>query len=508
MSAILTKPLVSIRGRELDAYPSDHARRAYQLLVVAITVALYYELYVGGGVATLMLAHFHMSFAYLVVLLAIGNLAGAFASLFAGICDRFGRANLIVYGLLVVGVLTEFAIPNAPDRIVYGIEYGCVAVVEGIILVATPALMRDFSPQVGRATAMGIWSIGSVIGSLLVSLTVTLTLARYQTWQSQFQIAGAIGLLVFGVAFLFLRELSPRLRDQIMVSLHDRALVEVRARNSKPAFNPKASFRELLHLDVIGSAVGLSLLLLPYYTTIAFGTIFFVTIFHFSLSDANALFNWSWALDAVALIVAGILSDRLRVRKPFMLIGSLGQGIVLVLLLLQITHRASWGFMVFISCLQASLGAFAYAAWMASYTETLEARNPALVATGLAISGWINRLVVTAAFLVIPYVVTTVTPLIESGPTIAAFAQARAAHVPPSPTVLANMALFQHAQAVSPGQWQLWWWVCAAGMLVFAATIFLMRGRWSPAASRADIEAHDRAVAREMARLASVPGAG
>ena len=33
-----------------------------------------------------------------------------------------------------------------------------VGLVEGICLVATPALIRDFSPQVGRATAMGFWT--------------------------------------------------------------------------------------------------------------------------------------------------------------------------------------------------------------------------------------------------------------------------------------------------------------------------------------------------------------
>jgi MFS family permease len=44
-----------------------------------------------------------------------------------------------------------------------------VSFVEGIILVATPALIRDFAPQVGRATAMGFWTIGPVLGSLTVS---------------------------------------------------------------------------------------------------------------------------------------------------------------------------------------------------------------------------------------------------------------------------------------------------------------------------------------------------
>ena len=47
---------------------------------------------------------------------------------------------------------------------------------EGICLVATPALIRDFSPQVGRATAMGFWTSGPVIGSLIVSVVGSATI--------------------------------------------------------------------------------------------------------------------------------------------------------------------------------------------------------------------------------------------------------------------------------------------------------------------------------------------
>ena len=64
----------------------------------------------------------------------------------------------------------------------------------------------------------------------------------------------------------------------------------------------------------------------------------------------------------------------------------------------------------------------AYAPWMASYTETVEARNPALIATGLAIWGWIIRVVVFVSFLVIPLVVTSVTPLVTYGTTVSAYA--------------------------------------------------------------------------------------
>src|SRR5260370_15045810 len=63
----------------------------------------------------------------------------------------------------------------------------------------------------------------------------------------------------------------------------------------------------------------------------------------------------------------------------------------------------------------------AYAPWMASYTESVEARNPALTATCLAIWGWIIRIVVFVSYLLIPVVINTVTPLVNYGGTVSAY---------------------------------------------------------------------------------------
>ena len=78
---------VRIWNRELATYPERGARRMYLLLVVLITVTLYYELYVGSGVATIMLAQLKVPFPIFVYILAAGNLLGAFASLLAGLAD-------------------------------------------------------------------------------------------------------------------------------------------------------------------------------------------------------------------------------------------------------------------------------------------------------------------------------------------------------------------------------------------------------------------------------------
>ena len=497
----------TVWNRQLPHYPRQGVRMALLLLVVAITVSLYYQLYVGGGVATLMLTELRMPFGVFVVILAIGNLLGAFGSLLAGLADRFGRANLIVYGQLVVALMTLFVLPNVHTPMQFAVASCVVAFVEGIVLVTTPALMRDFSPQVGRAAAMGFWTVGPVLGSLMVSAVNTLTLPSFVTWQSQFYICGAVGLVMFVIAFLGLRELAPALRDQLMVSERDRLLVELRAKGLDVEASLRRPWSQILHFDVIASALGVSTLLIFYYTAVAFGTIYLVTVFQFTVGQANTLANWTWAANAVSLVAAGMLSDRLRVRKPFMLAGGVGAAFLMWYWLALAGQHPPFSLLVGISCAQSVLVGFAYTAWMASFTETVEARNPALTATGLAVWGWLLRLVVTACFLALPHVVNSVTPLIEAPAYLAAYQQTLAAKATPSPELLAHLGAIQKAAAETAGQWQVWYWVCIAGVVLFVLTVFTMRGRWSPAAAKADVEAHDALVAQELAALRAEPEA-
>jgi hypothetical protein len=62
-------------------------------------------------------------------------------------------------------------------------------------------------------------------------------------------------------------------------------------------------------------------------------------------------------------------------------------------------------------------GGMTYCAWMAAFTETVESRNPAGTATGLAIWGWIIRIVVTFALLALTFVVSSTSTLVDHGPT-------------------------------------------------------------------------------------------
>ena len=68
----------------------------YLAITVLATVVLYYELYVQGSVVDEDHPHYGISFTQFVLVLVVGNAVGAFASLFAGLADRWGRANLVV----------------------------------------------------------------------------------------------------------------------------------------------------------------------------------------------------------------------------------------------------------------------------------------------------------------------------------------------------------------------------------------------------------------------------
>ena len=59
----------------------------------------------------------------------------------------------------------------------------------------------------------------------------------------------------------------------------------------------------------------------------------------------------------------------------------------------------------------------------------------------------------------------------------------------------------EKGSAQAPHQWQHWFFVDLAGMVVFIPLIWLTKGRWKPSSARRDAADHEAAVAEELARL-------
>jgi len=410
--------------RQYNHYPSDRARMTNLVIVVMVTVVIYYELYIQGAVATKIVADFGMSLEFFILISVLGNAVGALGSVATGLADRWGRSNLVVAGQLVSGLVVLFGLPNSPNRYVFAANFAVVSLIEGTVLVATPALIRDFSPQFGRASAMGFWTLGPVIGSLVVTEVSSHTLDSHPDWRFQFQVCGIVGLTVFVIAFFTLRELSPRLRSQMMVSLRDRALIEARAQGIDPRRAVVGAWRQMLRLDIIGPAFAMSTFLLFYYIAVGFFVIYYATIFGYSEARANSLANWYWISNAIALVVTGIASDRIKVRKPFMVIGTLISAASVAVFAQLTTHpETTYHTFAWLLVVNSVGGAIAYCAWMAAFTETIERHNPAATATGLAVCGGILRAVVCLSLVGMIFAVPSASALVDYGAKMQALTQ-------------------------------------------------------------------------------------
>jgi MFS family permease len=450
----------SLVKRQLLRYPKTMPRYGYLGIVVLTTIILYYLYYVEGTITPLMLPYYHMSFLYFLYLLVVSNAIGAFTAFIGGLSDKIGRANLTIYGTLTVG-LVQLYVPHIHSRFGFALAYCVIGFVEGVILVSTPALMRDFSPQMGRGAAMGFWALGPTMGSVAASLVATRTLTHLHPWQDQFIISGLVCLVVVAISFVFLRELSPQLRDQLMVSQNERALVEARARGIDVEKATAHPMRSMMKLDLLASSVAIAVFLLFYYASVSVLTIYWVVVFNRSTPDADGINVWYAAFLSGALVFFGVVSDRLRVRKPLMLVGAAGAIVMMIFVILQTSHPHSgyYSNVVLMVLLATAIGC-AYCPWMAGYTEQVESHNPALAASGLAIWGWVLRIVVAVSFLLLPRIITTSTTLVDnqgSADDLQTF-QAAQAYVPaagnvkPPPAPASVISALDQMQPYGPGQ--------------------------------------------------------
>ena len=171
----------------------------------------------------------------------------------------------------------------------------------------------------------------------------------------------------------------------------------------------------MLKIDLLASSFAVSVFLLLYYAVVTIITLFWVIVFSKTTADANGINTWYFIFDAIGLVSMGFLSDRIRVRKPFMVAGAFGYLVMTIIFISTVHHpHTSYYEFALIMALLGFTSATAYSPWMAHYTEAVEAKNPALSATGLAIWGWVLRVIVAISFLIIPQMISSTSPLVNN----------------------------------------------------------------------------------------------
>lgn len=542
-----------VRSRELSSYPTPGRRLGYLGVITVTTTVTFYLIYVQGAVSPLIIADFSIPLWTFVLFSIVGNAFGAVAAWATGLADRIGRSNLILAGLATAAFFTGVVLPSTGSSTAYLVAYAVLSLVGGVVLVATSALVRDFSPQMGRATAMGVWALGPSLGSLLISTMTYEMLPSHPDWQYHFHFAGVLGAIAFVVAFVGLRELSPALRDQVLVTARERALAEARARSADRT--APTGVNSMWVPQLVIPAIGIALFLMFYVTRIGFFVLYFVANFGYDPARANGLNRWYWVASIVALVAAGLLSDRLRVRKPLLLVGALVSAIVLgVFAERAMQPETSYEEFVVLLVLLSVAGGTVATTWLALFTETIERIDPTAIARGMAVYGTVVRVAVVGVLLAFMTFITAPAVLVDEGQRVAAISAKHGAglqalgalgpetygalkaapgdaalrsraesqlHMLPDPGAALDAALaippadlayvtkhgpdVQQAAADGPGEWRTWWWICVVGQLLLLPLALRMPGHWSPRRAAAEAREHEVRVLEELARLDAEP---
>jgi ACS family D-galactonate transporter-like MFS transporter len=469
-----TSPISRLWYRDLTVYPKGLQRYWLLFLVVAGGICLTSLGLVAGNIAPLLLPETKMSTDFYSYITVASAAFGALTAYFSALSDRIGRANLIVYGALLAGLIAFFGVPSAHTKWHFAIWYCCMGFADGIALVGGATLMRDFTPQTGRATAMGINTLGTGASALLLTLFAGRLLdGAHPDWRVMMHLTGGACLGTFVVLLFFLRELPPHLRGEVAYTAEDEAVIEARSTAADDekvieATEGASKWKQVLRPKVISANLAIMFYLVIFATAAGYLALYNTEIQGLSLTAANHLGSWFWFSNCVALIGFGVISDYLHVRKPVMFVGAI---IVIVAIMFIMTyHHASFAKLCITMCIWSVGMGGGFAPWYAAYSEDAEAINPALVGTFFAVFGVFNRGSSVIGGLSIPHIIGS--PLAtESG-------------------------------------WRIWFICCAVMMALFIPLVaYGMGGFYSPKRAKAELLARSEANQRNRNPVPAVSAA-
>ncbi|HET7579195.1 MAG TPA: MFS transporter [Bacillales bacterium] len=420
--------------RELAEYPIGKRRVWLLFIVILANFIAAYEAQISP-VVPLLLKDLHMELTQYGLISAISVIAAAVSALvFGPLADRYGRVRFLIPSLFLTAfcVYGMSLVHSVLGLLIVRILLGLV---EGISISTTAGLVRDFSPRMGRALAYGFWTFGPVGSNFFANALAGWTLPIFLTWQSQFIIQGSIALVSAVIILFNITDLSPRLRSEIVTDTGQAARINQKIKKEKKK-TEKQKMREIARVPRIWTlSIGISLFLLTYLTLQAYAATLLVQAFHYTDSQAASIAKYFWLLNLLTLVIAGWVSDKLKLRKIITLAGAVASVLYIMYFATLFGKEIPVGtMMVYTSFLGAFMG-IAYGPWMALFSENAEDIKASLQAAAWGLWGFLIRVVGVGVAFIAPIVV------------------------------------------VSHG-WGIWVWISAVVGMIYIPVVFTAKGPW------------------------------
>ena len=147
----------------------------------------------------------------------------------------------------------------------------------------------------------------------------------------------------------------------------------------------------LSHAEVWLLVFGIAANLTLYFAIQAFGPLMFTEAFHYSPAEAARMNQYFWLTNLGVLVLTGLVSDRLQVRKPIAIFGGILAALLMAWWIPKFGAEMPRATLTMVASLMGCFLAIAYVPWAAQFSETLEDVSPALQATGWAFFGLVAR---------------------------------------------------------------------------------------------------------------------
>lgn len=394
--------------RELTVYPTG-ADRYVVLIVKAIASCLGTMIISLGPLTSLIIRSQGFGVTGYGRLVGVAGLLAAMLSLYgANLADRYSRIRLLLWGM-AIAIALMFCLAAVPNDapVAFMVLYVLVAWTEAFAVVTVSALLRDFSPRTGRGFGVGLVTVGTLSANWGSAFLAGHVLDAAGTWQNMYRIFAYVSVGLWLIVWLFAREPSPGIRAQVIPSMKDVATIEANARHLESAEISNGGFWEFIVADwrLWLLAAGQGFFLIGYITFVSYGPLLTEIGFAQTPQAASGITSWVFLSIIVFLMVGGMVSDRLRVRKSMAVLFTVLSGAAMISLGLSVGKVHSTTAVIWIYIVVGAMLAMMWSPTNALFSETAEDINARRQTTAFGGQSLVSRSIYQTWIFVAPTVI-------------------------------------------------------------------------------------------------------
>lgn len=362
-----------LKHKEIDFVPTGALRWWLLGLIVLGWAVEQYEALKNGPVLVYLLKDFNKSLVeWGQVAAAVGLVYAAGAIILSRLADRFGRRPLMIWPVIAYAAISALgAITESFWTLAFLVTAGSFMMAG--MNPAVHAASRDLTPRMGRAMVYSWVSLAFTIGALMSTVVAAQTLPIWPGWRSQYWIGAGLASVTAIAIGIFYRDLSPRVRGQIVVTQAAATPVNDKQAPDIDAYaNGRAVYRSprlwLLSTVIVFWS-------LTYITISNYVPTFLTQHHHLEPAKAAGVTSYFWLVFTLSVFLSGWISDLTRVRKTVTAFGGVTTGVCLIVGATQ-PANTSIDKLALIWSLTGFFAGFIYPAWCAIYSETAESVSP------------------------------------------------------------------------------------------------------------------------------------